>query len=128
MSLNELKPEDVIEKVERMAEVVSNQSEDNLFWDILALLREKDAEIERLREELQDVRRDRKDCADEFFFLLANCENHEARARDKAIDEFSERLKSFEFYEIADQYDGMQYVDFCDWVEKIAKELKGETP
>lgn len=41
----------------------------------------------------------------------------------ETIYKMQHRLTSNEFYIVADDYDGMQYVDFCAWVEDVAKEM-----
>jgi hypothetical protein len=114
--MNELKPEDVMRALAWYEVVGKNIGSVTLPYDelkaIAALLREKDAEIERLHATCTELTRK---CAS----------LHAARA--EAITEFALRLKSCEFYEVADQYDGMQYVDFCVWVDQIAEKLKGET-
>lgn len=104
---------------------------------------DKDAEIERLTKRLEKEAKCQYDLCGQIVDLKAEIERlnndlaisrketkrymtSHKQTRADAITEFAERLKSCEFFEIADQYSGMQYVDFCDWVDKIKKELKGE--
>lgn len=120
--MSEMKPEDVIMALDVCVEGVCDACpynenpfcRDDMMIDTLALLREKDAEIERLKAENAIYENGVEKVA----------ENYHRQGRAEAITEFALRLKSCEFYEVADQYDGMQYIDFCDWVDKIAKELK----
>lgn len=112
--MNELKPEDVM----RALELCNFNAEcDNCpyvgrCWDLnkdaLALLREKDAEIERLTEENKSLR-DNTEVIIEMVTI----------ARAEAITEFAERLKARmrEVYP-ADIYDSD--------IDQIAKEMKGD--
>ena len=88
--------------------------------------REKDAEIEKLKKGQENVSAVCKSAMEHYDSLYEQAKDIlKAAARDEAITEFSLRLKSCEFYEVADECDGMQYIDFCDWVDQIAKEMKG---
>ena len=46
--------------------------------------------------------------------------------RANAIKQMQKKLTSDEFYIVADEYNGMQYVDFCAWVDDIVKEILEE--
>jgi hypothetical protein len=133
--MNELKPEDVVRALECCANrscegcPLERPNEDcvsGLPKAALALLREKDAEIERLKDEYEIKCETRfgKITIPKMRSLGEGAELIYKEIRAEAITEFALRLKSCEFYEVADQYDGMQYVDFCDWVDKIVKEMK----
>lgn len=138
--MNELKPEDVMRALECFHNRILNTdlaakiTEQEMMAVIcaIALLREKDARIAELEAENQEVhsnwqklKKSFDEASEEFLDYQADVQMEIAYARAEAITEFAERLKSCEFFEIADQYDGMQYVDFCDWVYQIAEELKG---
>ena len=114
--MTELKQEDVMRALEccdgtfggcERCPNYKNRFRCTIKENALALLREKEKEIERLQAQYSKV--------------LENT----LKSRAEAVDEFAERLTSHEFYEVADQYDGMLYVDFCCWVDKIAEEMKG---
>ena len=84
-----------------------------LLKDAIALLREKDKEIERLEAEVAQVRTELNHATN------LGCEAYET-ARSEAVSEFAERL--YPLYEVL-------CVDEGDWrneVDKIAEELKGE--
>ena len=105
----------------------------------LALLRGKDAEIKELTDDNKWSAKRIIETDKLVSLLKAEVErlnalnkvlkdnNHQCHrlGYEDAITEFALRLKSCEFYEVADR-DGMQYIDFCDWVDQIAKEMKGE--
>jgi hypothetical protein len=80
----------------------------NLITDALALLREKDAEIERLTKD--------------FWGIQADINMRIADARAEAITEFSEKLK-----------EAVKYIPWCDYhpvhncIDEIEEKLKGET-
>jgi hypothetical protein len=125
--MNELKPEDVMRALEAwIYDFKGTATQFCALCDAITLLKkyqaenaEKDAEIERLYKGIEELadESDARDIDDTYA---------RPKIRDEAITEFALRLKSCEFYEVADQYDGMQYVDFCDWVDQIAKEMKGD--
>lgn len=45
------------------------------------------------------------------------------KAKYETVLRMQQILTSDEFYIVADDHDGMQYVDFCAWVEEVAKEM-----
>ena len=85
----------------------------NLITNALVLLREKDAEIERLRNE-------------KVFALRRLIENIKANARAEAITEFEKKLMEKKCHytetEHTFDFDGVTVED----IEQTAKELKGE--
>ena len=112
--MNEMKPEDIMRALEELLEEVGKvKGAHKQYLTIkhaLAILREKDAEIERLREKGKEWRA----CADKLF------EEVEI-ARAEAIDEFAERLK------VTLIAGGIYPVIVKNSIEKISMEMKGET-
>lgn len=120
--MNELKPEDVMRALECWANGKPCQEECSILdheegasclkltaRSALALLREKDAEIERLRGHLTQLK-DRYDI----------CKQNVTIARAEAITEFADRLKARN-----EKRDGLSFkVVSFDTIDQIAKEMK----
>ena len=153
MSLNELKPEDVMRALdildkmyffegqragielwfEKPFEVQEQDITDfsqgiaflkNLVKDALALLRENGAEIERLTAQIEHC-----DACDRIGLTHSEHIVCIKQARAEAIDEFAERLKSKMDYVARWQMHGDKNEYFIigkPFVDEIAKELKGE--
>lgn len=117
--MNELKPEDVMRALEYWVRNFDGQITDYVvLCRALALLREKDAEIERLKAEVAQVRTELNHATN------LGCEAYET-ARADAITEFAERLKAcFDTYPDNEEAHAL-YVRSL--VDQIAKEMKGET-
>lgn len=123
---NELKPEDVMRALEICAKPYSQDKVQNCktcpYWlrecdkefipDVISLLREKDAEIERFKAEMKILR----------------CEDCWNLAKAEAITEFAdrlaERLNRNSIFEGITMSAGETVYDVID---QIAKEMKGET-
>lgn len=130
--MNELKPEDVMKALECCNtkgncnqcpyEIVGEYTPcySALTQDALALLREKDAEIERLKAYIQRCK-----SGEEYWVKCLLERPQEARA--DAITEFAERLiaKKCHYTETEHtfDFDGVTVED----IYQIAKEMKGET-
>lgn len=101
---------------------VSGTCQGWMMKDALALLREKDAEIERLKEHQDTVTIVCERAKEHYHNLYENAkELFKATARAEAITEFAERLKKTLIAS------GIYPVIVKNSIEKIAKELKGET-
>ena len=124
--MNELKPEDVMRALEHCAKHHINECKKcpyrnhnhcfgTLLADALALLREKDAEIERLRNALAISKKETK-----RYMTLHK------QTRAEAIDEFADALEKHFCHDPA--FLGVEQRIIMDVVKQKAKELKGGTP
>lgn len=117
--MNELKPEDVMKALECCIEDGYFQecflkdfegiSVEDVLKAALALLREKDAEIERLQGMVSTYEEERK-----YHFAMSR------KRIDEAITEFVEKVKGFfadGIYDFGDCY-------FEKWLDQIAEEMK----
>jgi predicted nuclease with TOPRIM domain len=87
-----------------------------------ALIKELTEENEKLNERLD---REAK-CQYDLATKIVNLRDDVKYIKAETVRKMQKRLTSDEFYIVADDYDGMQYVDFCAWVEEVAKELLEE--
>jgi hypothetical protein len=90
-----------------------------LLVQTLALIKKFTEENERLNTSCTELK---QECKKWQGRLKIECEYTKA----DTVRKMQERLTSDEFYIMADDYDGMQYVDFCAWVEDVAKEVLEE--
>ena len=139
--MNELKPEDVMRATECCATApmyacnrrdcpyyyaTSKYSEckHKLLSDVASLLREKDAEIERLTARQENVSFVLKSAMEHYDALYEEAkEILKTEARVEAIDEFAERLKKF-YANLKGKTIGGS-VEYH--IDQIAKEMKGVT-
>lgn len=85
----------------------------------LSVIKELTEENERLNERL-----DREACCQyDLCGQIVNLRDDVKYIKAETVQKIQKRLTSDEFYIIADDNDGVQYVDFCVWVEDIAKEI-----
>lgn len=110
--MNELKPEDVMMALEVMS-ASGVYASPNFQRNILALLREKDAEIERLRNALAISKKETK-----RYMTLHK------QTRAEAIDEFADALEKHFCHDPA--FLGVEQRLIMDVVKQKTKELKGE--
>lgn len=87
-----------------------------------ALVKELIEENEKLNERLDREAKCQYDLATKIVDLRDDAKYIKA----DTVRKMQHRLTSNEFYIVADDYDGMQYIDFCAWVEEVAKELLEE--
>lgn len=87
-----------------------------------ALIKELIEENEKLNERLD---REAK-CQYDLATKIVNLRDDVKYIKAETVRKMQKRLTSDEFYIVADDYDGMQYVDFCAWVEEVAKEVLEE--
>lgn len=136
--MNELKPEDVMRALECHSLADISTCDDCPYCDIseqgycgcdmakdaLALLRENDAEIEKLKNSIsfQVVMPDEK-LEEIKAECLARVELDINAIRAKAITEFAERLKA---HECLPEYPWDEPFVLAGCIDQIAKELKGE--
>jgi hypothetical protein len=93
------------------------------MWRVVTLEKKKlTDENERLNERLD---REAK-CQYDLATKIVNLRDDVKYIKAETVRKMQKRLTSDEFYIVADDYDGMQYVDFCAWVEEIASEILGE--
>ena len=53
--------------------------------------------------------------------------NEMATLKEDIVRQVHDKLTAMsEFYLHADRYGGLLYVDFCDWIDQVAKEILGE--
>jgi hypothetical protein len=110
--MNELKPEDVMKALEEwIYDFKGTVTQFCTLCDAIALLREKDAEIERLREDAELCRH-----------TIANLSNMVDTARDAGITECAERVKTF-YRNLRGKTIGGS-VEYH--IEQIANELRGK--
>ena len=84
-----------------------------------ALVKELIEENERLNERLDREAKCQYDLATKIVDLRDDAKYIKA----DTVRKMQHRLTSNEFYIVADDYDGMQYVDFCAWVDQITQEM-----
>ena len=89
----------------------------------VTILREKDAEIERLTINMNAYGLTAKNLANDFADYHADVKRDIAAARAEAITEFAERVK-LEFYL---EFDEIIPSIMADKIDQIAQEMKGET-
>ena len=94
----------------------------DLTKDALDLLREKDAEIERLNVNMNAYGLTAKNLAQEFEDYRADVQMEIADARAEAITEFAERIKKF--YSNLNGKTASGSVEYH--IEQVAKEMRGE--
>ena len=127
--MNELKPEDVMSALEVMS-ASGIYASPNFQRNILAILREKDAEIERLKNSItfQVVMPDEK-MEEIKAECLARVELDIKEIRAEAINEFSKRMeKSLTAQVNAASNEMLAAFMWClDLVKNVEKQLKGET-
>jgi cell division septum initiation protein DivIVA len=82
----------------------------------LTIVKELTEENERLKRDVEIL----EDVLDTSSKVLVQS------TKADTVRKMQHRLTSNEFYIVADNYDGMQYVDFCAWVEDVAKEVLEE--
>jgi hypothetical protein len=85
----------------------------------LTIVKELTEENEKLNERLDREAKCQYDLATKIVDLRDDAKYIKA----DTVRKMQHRLTSNEFYIVADDYDGMQYVDFCAWVEDVAKEM-----
>lgn len=88
----------------------------------LTIVKELTEENEKLNERLDREAR----CQYALCGQIVNLRDDVKYIKEETVRKMQHRLTSDEFYIVADDYDGMQYVDFCAWVEEVAKELLEE--
>ena len=144
--MNELKPEDVRRALEKHADYENDNCfecpyknhlstevgncVDHLVRDALALLREKDAEIERLKSEneyLEKVEQAFNDCVDQIQKDQAEVKYLKHTIRADAITEFAELWKKWWYGQIQVAVNEYQESIIYDAIDQIANEMKGET-
>jgi predicted nuclease with TOPRIM domain len=112
--------------IKDLQEIVDNYSGSwkrfNVLDGALALIKELTEENGKLNERLDREAR----CQYDLCGQIVNLYDDVKYVKAETVRKIQQRLTSDEFYIVADDYDGMQYVDFCAWVEEIAKELLEE--
>ena len=143
--MNELKPEDVMKALEWCSDLrlcvdcpmraegyfshSGNACRQALMKNALALLREKDAEIERLTVNMNAYGLTAKNLAQEFEDYRADVQMEIADARAEAITEFAERMEKSLTAQVNDSSNEMlaAFMWCLDLVKNVEKQLKGET-
>lgn len=85
----------------------------------LTIVKELTEENEKLNERLDREAR----CQYGLCGQIVNLRDDVKYIKEETVRKMQQRLTSNEFYIVADDHDGMQYVDFCAWVEDVAKDM-----